>query len=227
MRGRSVSVLNDFATTANSSKILNRRKLLGGLSGVAAGLIASPALAGWTTSVIPKVGPTSPLPRSKPGIFTAKAPAGTGEHRLSFVHAHTGETFDDPFWINGEYVPESLKAISKLMRDFRAHARTEIDPSLLDLLYEVRTQLETDQPIKIFSAYRSPQTNAAMRRRSRGVAKNSYHMHGQALDMAIEGRKNSQIRQVALDLKQGGVGYYRRHSFIHLDSGPVRSWRRG
>lgn len=113
------------------------------------------------------------------------------------------------------------------MRDFRADKETEIDPALLDLLYDVRNKLDTDKAIRIFSAYRSPQTNAAMRRKSRGVAKNSYHMQGQALDLAIDGRKNSDIREVALAMKKGGVGFYRRRSFIHLDVGPVRNWNRG
>lgn len=144
--------------------------------------------------------------------------------RLSFRHLHTGEFLSVPFWENGRYSPDALAQIDTLLRDFRTGEKTSMDVGLLEFLYRLRTVLESDQPFEIISGYRSPKTNASLAAKSRGVAKRSYHMQGMAIDVRLPGRFLGDLRRVALDLRLGGVGYYRRSNFIHLDTGRVRFW---
>ena len=144
--------------------------------------------------------------------------------RLSFRHLHTGEFLSVPFWENGRYSPDALAQIDTLLRDFRTGEKTSMDVGLLEFLYRLRTVLESDQPFEIISGYRSPKTNASLAAKSRGVAKRSYHMQGMAIDVRLPGRFLGDLRRVALDLRLGGVGYYRRSNFSHLDTGRVRYW---
>jgi uncharacterized protein YcbK (DUF882 family) len=112
------------------------------------------------------------------------------------------------------------------MRDFRSGDVHPIDPSLLDVLWQTQANLKSAAPFEIISAYRSPQTNTMLRGRSShtGVAKNSMHLTGQAVDIRLPGVALADVRDAALDLKRGGVGYYADSGFVHLDTGRVRRW---
>jgi len=127
------------------------------------------------------------------------------------------------YWADGRYVPSGLKKISRLMRDQRTNQVRLIDPRLLDQLYELKMKLSPNSHFEVFSGYRSPATNARLRRTSRRVAKNSFHMRGQAVDVKLVGVRPSKLAKAARKMEKGGVGYYRR--FVHLDSGDVRTWR--
>lgn len=143
---------------------------------------------------------------------------------LSFRHAHTDETLNVVYYENGRYLPSSLEEVNYLFRDFRTDEVKEIDPRLLDTLYAVRLRTETSEPFDVLSAYRSPETNAMLRRTSWGVARNSLHMQGMAVDIRLGDRDARYIARAARDMGRGGVGYYGRANFVHLDSGSVRTW---
>lgn len=146
------------------------------------------------------------------------------ERALNFYNAHTGESLKTVYWAQGEYFPDALQEVNHLLRDHRSNEITNIDVHLLDLLHAITRIMEIDDTIKVLSAYRSRRTNAMLRRRNAAVAKDSMHIKGQAIDFRIPGRDITLVRRVALALEQGGVGYYPRSQFIHLDTGPVRSW---
>ncbi|MCK5872121.1 MAG: YcbK family protein [Methylococcales bacterium] len=143
---------------------------------------------------------------------------------LKFNNLHTDEKLTIPYFEEGQYIPEALKEISYILRDHRTDDVLDIDPNLLNFLYQLQTTLETSKPIGIISGYRSPKTNAALRSRSGRVARTSKHMLGKAIDIRIEKISCRNIRNAAISLRQGGVGYYRRSNFVHLDTGTFRHW---
>lgn len=158
-------------------------------------------------------------------VMAALGPRPVPDHRsLSFRHLHTGETLSVSYIEDGRYTPDALAEINHLLRDFRTGDKTTMDVSLLDILHRLRTRLESEQPFEIISAYRSPLTNARLAATGRGVAKRSYHLRGMAIDVRLPGRRLRDVRRAALDLRLGGVGYYKRSNFIHLDTGRVRFW---
>ena len=110
------------------------------------------------------------------------------------------------------------------MRDHRTNEVHPIDPMTLDLMAAISRKVDAKQPFEIISGYRSPQTNRSLRNDSNGVAKNSYHMQGKAVDLRLPGVPLKAVRKAALDLRMGGVGYYSKSGFVHIDSGRVRSW---
>lgn len=147
------------------------------------------------------------------------------ERTLSFYNLHTGESLRTVYWAPGEgYIPDSLEEISWILRDRRNDMIKLMDPDLMDLLYVLRLKLGTKKPLHVISGYRSPQTNAMLRRQGRGVAKNSFHIQGKAVDIRVPNLDLEQLHRAALSLKVGGVGYYPRSDFVHVDTGPVRSW---
>lgn len=156
--------------------------------------------------------------------LSAQASLSTPVRTLSLHNLHTGEQVTTPFWEEGHYLSEGLSTLNHVMRDFRENEEHDIDPKLFDQLFLLQHRLGKPGEIQIISGYRSPTTNAMLRRKSRGVAKKSYHMKGQAIDLRLPNVQLSQLRKAALDLKVGGVGYYPRSNFVHLDTGPVRSW---
>lgn len=145
---------------------------------------------------------------------------------LSLYNINTGELLRDiPFWSNGRYLTEEIKEICYFCRDFRTGKTKPMDIQLLDQLYEIHQHLPNSNPlIQIISAYRSPATNRSLRRTGHRVAKKSYHMEGKALDIAVEGVKLADLRATALRYHRGGVGYYPRSGFLHIDTGPIRRW---
>lgn len=150
--------------------------------------------------------------------------AATPERSLSLYNTHTGESVKRVFWAEGVFVPESLADINKLLRDHRTNEVAPIDPQLLMLLGAITDQVSAGSTLHVISGYRSPQTNQALAEQSGGVAKRSLHMDGKAIDIRIPGRDLAHLRDSALSLKRGGVGYYPSSQFVHVDTGRVRSW---
>lgn len=156
---------------------------------------------------------------------TPTEPAAVRNARLlSFVNTHTGESFADAYWENGNYVPGAMAAINRVMRDHRSGEVHEIDPRLLDQLHTLRGAVEARSPFQIISGYRSPATNATLAAASGGVATRSLHMDGRAIDIRVGGVDLTRLRDAALAMNAGGVGYYAASDFIHIDTGRVRRW---
>ena len=158
-------------------------------------------------------------------VRPAAAAIGIGNVRsLAFANLHTGERLGVDYWVDGQYVPDALTAVNRVLRDFRTGEVHPIDPKLLDCLDALRVKLETREPVQVISGYRSPLTNAKLHDASTGVASNSLHMRGMAIDIRIAGRPLNSLRLAALSLQRGGVGYYPRSDFVHVDVGRVRTW---
>lgn len=177
---------------------LNRRKLLGGMVGVAA------------ISALP------PL---------HEAMATLGNNRsVSLYDPSRMTSLDVTYFQDGWYSPDALAQINFFMRDRRNDQIMQMDPQLVDLMCAVQSQFGAQLPIHLVSGYRSPATNAYLAARSGRVAQNSYHMYGRAADIRIPGVSLAGLRQTALALQGGGVGYYPSSDFVHIDNGPVRNW---
>ncbi|MCA0961048.1 YcbK family protein [Salipiger bermudensis] len=150
---------------------------------------------------------------------------GAGDiRRIKMYSGRTGEKIDMIYWIEGQYIPESLKQINYFMRDWRSNDVTNIDPRTIDIMTAAHNLLETDEPYMLISGYRCPKTNAMLRARSSGVAKNSRHLLGEAADLHLKSRSVNQMASAASACKAGGVGRYTSSSFVHMDCGPVRTW---
>lgn len=143
---------------------------------------------------------------------------------LAFRSLHTGESVEVAYRLDGRLVPEALREIHWVLRDHRTGEARAIDPRLLDLLARLRAALETDAPIEVISGYRAPATNAWLARTTRGVSRQSLHVRGMAIDLRVPGCELALVRQTALALGGGGVGYYPASGFVHLDVGRVRRW---
>lgn len=146
------------------------------------------------------------------------------ERSLAFYNTHTGEQLVSTYWVRGSYLDESLTEINRILRDHRTDEIKNIDTTLLDLLFGLRQELASEQPFHIISGYRSPDTNALLRAHSSGVAINSLHREGRAVDIRMPGRALNALRKVAVGMKAGGVGYYPKSDFVHIDVGRVRYW---
>lgn len=146
------------------------------------------------------------------------------ERRLRLHNLHTGETLDTVYWAEGKYRPGELAAIDHLLRDHRSGEAVHMDRPLLDLLHTLKQQVGGERGFEIISGYRSPTSNAKLRSESSGVAKHSLHMEGRAVDIRLPGVKLKHLRQAALSLKSGGVGYYPKSNFVHVDTGRPRFW---
>ncbi len=143
---------------------------------------------------------------------------------LSFVNTHTGDTFADAYWEHGSYVPDAMAAINHVMRDHRSGETHAIDPRLLDQLHTLKGVVGGAAPYQIISGYRSPATNATLHEQSSGVATHSLHMEGRAIDIRVSGVDLPRLRDAALGMNAGGVGFYEASDFIHVDTGRVRRW---
>lgn len=193
---------------------MNRRDVLR----FAGGALFNGALVGGVGASLlrPAQAVTQPAPLPAAPIVDAR--------RLSFVNTHTGDTFSDAYWEAGNYVPDAMAAINHVMRDHRSGETHEIDPRLLDQLHTLKGLVEASAPYQIISGYRSPATNAALHANSNGVATRSLHMQGRAIDIRIGRIQLSRLRDAALGMGAGGVGYYEASDFIHIDTGRVRRW---
>ena len=153
------------------------------------------------------------------------APPPSPEKAVSLYNIHTGEALHKAvYWADGSFVPETLDEINHLMRDFRTGEIKKIDPALYDLLFTLRHKLSSTTPFHVISGYRSPATNAMLRSTGSGVALHSLHMQGKAIDIRLPGVELGTLHQAALQLRRGGVGYYPKSDFVHVDVGRVRHW---
>jgi uncharacterized protein YcbK (DUF882 family) len=143
---------------------------------------------------------------------------------LSFVHTHTAETLSTVYFQNGNYLAPSLEHVNHFLRDFRTNEVHSIDPGLLDILFDLQAQAHHAGPFEVISGYRSPQTNAQLRSQSNAVAEHSMHMEGRAIDIRLRGFATVKLRDLAIALHRGGVGYYPASDFVHVDTGRVRVW---
>jgi uncharacterized protein YcbK (DUF882 family) len=156
------------------------------------------------------------------GLVPARAVPTPRE--LRFYHTHTGERLSIVHRDANGYLTEALAELTRFLADFRTGELKPIDPALFDILEGLQPLTRSNGTWEIISGYRSPQTNAALRSHSRGVAERSLHMDGKALDLRLTGVELAHLRDAAWSLQEGGVGYYPASNFIHVDTGRVRRW---
>jgi len=186
------------AAVYSPATLAGRRRFLAaatGLCGTAASLAAAPVLA-----------------------------VSRGQRCVSFVHTHTGETLRAAYFRDGGYQPQCLAQVDQLLRDFRTGDVHRIDPALLDILFDLQTLADRAGPFEVISGYRSPATNAMLHRSSDGVAQHSMHLEGRAIDVRLSGFRTRRLAEYARSLARGGVGFYARSDFVHVDTGRVRVW---
>jgi len=162
-------------------------------------------------------------------LFPGKAFAAvtnffTVERKLSFYNTHTGEDLKIVYCEQGEFVPQALSNINYILRDHRTGDVKQIDTNLLDLLFTLRQKLKSNEPFHIISGYRSPATNSFLRKEGHGVAAQSLHLQGKAIDIRLPGYDLKTLHKAAVELQLGGVGYYPSPDFVHVDVGRVRYW---
>lgn len=186
--------------TNNASSVISRRGLLRGFAATA--LSAAPVYA------------------NAAGFLRG----GGDIRRLRMYSGRTGESIDTIYWVEGQYIPEALKEITYFMRDWRNSKYKAIDARTVDIMAASHALMDASEPYLLLSGYRSPETNAMLRSRSRGVAKNSLHLKGQAADLRLNSRSIIQMANAAKSCSAGGVGTYRGSNFVHMDCGPVRAW---
>ncbi|MDX1921889.1 MAG: YcbK family protein [Alphaproteobacteria bacterium] len=191
-------------TTKQRKPSLNRRKFLG--------LSATALAVGASTLTVP----AQAIPFYNYPV-----------RQLTFVNTHTNEIYRGTYFYNGGYDRAVMSQFSYLMRDHRAEEVARIDYRLFDVLHRLQASLRNFDAVQLISGYRSPQTNAMLASRSSGVAKNSYHVKGQATDIRMDGIPTEYVHRAALSLAAGGVGYYPASDFVHVDTGPVRTWGYG
>ena len=168
------------------------------------------------------------LRASLAGSVLAIAPVSgvwaANERRVSLHNLHTGERINQPYWMAGDYLPQSLSAINSVLRDRRSGEVYPIDPGLLDLLSALQQRLGSNEGYEVISGYRSPASNAMLHKASDGVARRSLHMQGKAIDIRLPGTGLETLHEAARQMKSGGVGLYAASNFIHVDTGRVRYW---
>jgi uncharacterized protein YcbK (DUF882 family) len=145
--------------------------------------------------------------------------------RIGLLNLHTGERLEIDYFRDGAYLPDAIAQVEALLRDFRTGDRHAIDPALMDYLVQAAHTVGTDPVFSVISGYRSPLTNARLHELSSGVAAHSLHMEGRAIDVRMSGIACADLAAHALDMRRGGVGYYRSSDFVHLDTGPFRTWK--
>ncbi len=187
----------DLARRSSRAASIGRRDFLRLGAATTATLLASPVFAGTSSQ---------------------------GERQLAFRNTHTGEAVSEIYWAEGDYVSDGLVEINSVLRDHRTDETYPIDTSLLEMLFLLQSKTESRQAFEVISGYRSPATNHALRNKSSGVAKRSFHMRGKAIDIRLPDCDLKKLQLAALDLRAGGVGYYPGSGFIHVDVGPTRNW---
>jgi len=183
-----------------TSSTWNRRRLLGALAAGAAVL------------------PFAPLVRA------ADLAVPRRERWLELVNTHTSEVAAVAFRNAQGFISDSIHRLQHVLRDHRANAEHPMDTGLYDLLADLAAAAGREPRFEVISGYRSPDTNAKLHERSNGVATRSLHMQGMAIDVRLKGVACSRLRDLALDMQRGGVGYYRVSDFVHVDTGRVRAW---
>jgi uncharacterized protein YcbK (DUF882 family) len=183
------------------------------------------AASALTVAAVPSiVGVATVAPIMLGSSSAEAAPLAGSVRRIALHNINTQESFDGIYWADGNYKPDALKKLDVLLRDHRAKQVCRYDPRLFDLLARVHGTLNSDEPFEVICGFRSRRTNAMARRRSRGVAKESYHTRGMAIDIRLPDTQLRAIAETAKAMQGGGVGFYPRSGFVHLDVGPVRTW---
>lgn len=196
-----------FVKESGDTVLVGRRRFL-----TLAGAAVTGALAGTLLPAMPSSGEVQ--------AAVLKAPQKT----LSLFNVNTQEQLSGTFWKEGAYDGEMLRRLDVFLRDHRANQICNIDAGLFDILSGVQQRLGTSEPLRVICGYRSRQTNAMARRRSKGVAKESYHVRGMAVDIAVPNTSLKAIAAAARESGAGGIGVYNRSGFVHIDVGPTRSW---
>ncbi|MCB9991300.1 MAG: DUF882 domain-containing protein [Rhodospirillales bacterium] len=191
-------------TQYGTSKVLTRRDII--KAGVLGGLLL-PAMA------------AVPVQAARLAI-----PSSAGAMKIAFRNQHTGESFNGVYRVGDRYMPEAFEQINHVLRDFRTGEVFPFDPRVIDILYSVHEKSGSNEPYEVLSGYRSPKTNALLARNGDGVAQNSLHMTGQAIDIRLPGFSTKKLSDLGAGLRAGGVGYYRKSNFVHMDTGQVRRW---
>jgi uncharacterized protein YcbK (DUF882 family) len=189
---------------------------------------ATVSVVGGTPALAKSVTKKTPQPARAPADFplTDTVPH-RGERRFHLINGHIDESLDLVYYRDGQYLPDAMHRIAVVMRDHMANKIHPIDPHLIDLLGDLHGAIGSSEPWVLISGYRSPQTNAYLRRHSGGVAAHSLHMRGLAADVMLEDESIENLHNCALEMARGGVGYYPRSSFVHVDTGAVREWKYG
>jgi len=158
-------------------------------------------------------------------LSATRAFATTAEvQTLAFYHIHTAETLKVTYREHGTLVPGALGEIKQFLRDFRTAQTHDIDVELLDRLWHLYAEFDQRGRFEVISGYRSPRTNAALRHATTGVAENSLHISGRAIDVRLTSAATDALRDAAIALRSGGVGYYPESNFVHVDTGAFRTW---
>ncbi|NNF99917.1 MAG: DUF882 domain-containing protein [Desulfobacteraceae bacterium] len=156
--------------------------------------------------------------------FSANIRANTHKKTLDFFNIHTRERISACYYNHGEYQAEALTHINHVLRDHRSGEVHPIDKGLLDVLFDLKTDNGIDKPFHVISGYRSETTNTMLANTTSGVAKKSLHTKGRAIDIRVPGIKTKNLRNACIELQAGGVGYYPKSDFVHMDTGSVRCW---
>jgi uncharacterized protein YcbK (DUF882 family) len=157
-------------------------------------------------------------------LVPAQANSSEGTRTLKFYHTHSLESLEVTYYENGLYLLEPMERLRVFLADWRNGDQNDIDPRLMDFLWEIQRVTGNSDTYEVISAYRSMATNRFLRSKSKGVAQNSQHILGKAIDVRLRGLDTKKLRDTALELKLGGVGYYEKTDFVHVDTGRVRRW---
>ena len=157
-------------------------------------------------------------------LLPRRGRAAASVRGLALSHTHTGEALTVQYAQGDAYLPDALRALDHFLRDFRTGEMHSIEPRLFDQLHDLATITGTKAPFQVISGYRSEATNRGLRAMSRGVASHSLHLEGRAIDVRLADVSLDDLRDAAVSLKAGGVGYYRDSAFVHVDTGRVRRW---
>lgn len=158
-------------------------------------------------------------------VFSQFAAGNIGDSRtLSFYHTHTSDQLRVTYYRDGVYIPAAMDELKVFLADWRNGVQHEIDPKLMDILWQIQRATGSRETFEVISAYRSEQTNRQLRSKSQGVAQYSQHLLGKAIDVRLRGLDTRELRDTALELQLGGVGYYEKTDFVHVDTGRVRRW---
>jgi uncharacterized protein YcbK (DUF882 family) len=150
--------------------------------------------------------------------------AAYGQREVSFVHTLTGEKLNAVYFRNGAYDQTALLRVAYVLRDFHSGDVRNIDPMLLDTLFELQVRADHDKPYQIISGYRNPATNTELKKTVQAVAEHSMHIEGRAIDIRVAGVSTKKLRDLAVAMNRGGVGYYPNGNSLHLDTGRIRTW---
>ncbi len=159
-----------------------------------------------------------------PGIALASKAWLQTPRKLAFHNLHTEEKLSLTYFDQGQYLPHAVQEINYLLRDFRSGDVHPMDPELFNLLNDLQAVLGGNKLFQVISGYRSPSTNRMLHNTSSGVAKKSMHMQGKAIDIRVAGVDSKLVQQAAIKMARGGVGYYHKSDFVHIDTGNVRYW---